>query len=1193
MKTCNVVRVLVSLVLVAGFNSSLAAQDFRGSISGTVKDESGGVLPGASVTVTNTSTNIATALTTNDRGFYQARYLISGTYSVEASLDGFQTVVRSGIEVRVGDSVSLDIVLNLGRKTEVLEITASTPYLDTTSTATGQVIDRQQIAQLPLADGTAYMLTRLAPGILETSDLHFARPMDNANLGGFIANGAKGGNDFTIDGAPNVVSWQQVNYGGERIGFSPPSDAIAEFRVNTLDLDAQQGHTAGANVNLALKSGGNKFHGSGSYFNRSDSRSKNSIFSERSNTALPPRDYDREVVVLSGPIFKDKTFFMVSGEKLYDVTAEPVTYTVPTEKMRHGDFSELLASGIKIYDPLTGTTNRTAFTDNIIPADRLNPIALKLLSYYPLPNQAGKADGSNNYFSNMGRTYDYKAALIRLDHNFTVNQKLAVTGYWNTRQEDRYDWAGEQNGFQVTAGFDNRSNLGGTATYTNMFTSNLIGDLRLSSSKFGEWREPAESFDPVSLGFDAATVALFRGYQYLPRFDIAGGGVTYQTLGSQRSDYSEGRDNPFYNTSFASTLTWALSDHTIRAGYDLRIQKWTLQNYGNMAGRYNFTGAYTRANNSAAIQAGQALAQFLLGIPTSGGNSNIDNNTSGRFQQTYHSLFAHDTWSPISRLTVNFGLRAELDSGLTETHNRNATGFDLTAISPLNAAARAAYAKNPIDEIPADQFQVLGGLVYKGRPIYKSLLSVLPRVGASYQIDRKTVVRGGIGLYSYPYTFDSINQAGYSQQTLLVSTNDSGKTFIADLNDPFPNGLDVPPGSSQGLLTWAGRDLVADAVTMIVNSERKTPVYTRWQLGAQRDLGAGWVVQLDYIGSQGRNLPVRRDLNGLPKEYVSFNAERDTAQETYLTTNVTNPFKGLLPGTTLNGSTIQRQQLLLAYPEFLRVAVMQYNGSDSYNSGQLSLSKRFENGLSVIASYTRSKMTERVSYLNSFDTKLESRTTADDRPNRASVGATVPVPVGKGRKWGDKWGSVMQTIFGDWNVSVSYQYQDGFPLTSFTSGIATGWGHIYFDPTCNAKDLSVGSVGSRNSAGKIIGLDVPAWDTRCFYFHDSKVQTNGVDDPAKQRADTRIAVGTANARYFPTILANMRMPNLHLMDIGISKTFDLPGTVQLLIRLDAINAINYTVYWDPDLNPRSATFGTFRSQRNNPRDIQLGARLTF
>ncbi len=1101
MKTRNVVCILFSLALAAGVQTSVVAQDFRGSIGGTVKDESGGVLPGATVKVTNTETNIAVTVTTDTRGRYQVPYLISGVYAVTASLSGFQSVEETGIQVRVGDSLNVDLVLNLGRATEVLEITASTPYLDTTATATGQVIDRQQIQQLPLGDGTAYMLTRLSPGVVDNSDLHFARPMDNAGLGGFITNGAKGGNDFTIDGAPNVVSWQQVNYGGARVGFSPPADSIAEFRVTTNDFDAQQGHTAGANVNLALRSGGNAFHGAASYFNRSSSRSSTSILQDLSGQKASPEPTTGCSAMVSGPIFRDKTFFMVSAEHLKDVQTEPATYTVPTDKMRNGDFSELLASNIKIYDPLTGTTNRTAFPGNIIPANRLNPIALKLLSYYPHANQAGKADGSNNYFSDQSRPYTYNSALFRLDHNFTVDQKLAVSGYWNKRQEDRYNWAGVQNDFAVSQGFDYRSNFGLTATYTNVLRPNLIGDFRASYAKWGSWQTPAQQFDPATLGFDAATVALFKGYTYLPRFDIASGGVTYATLGSQRSNYEEGSDQPFKSFSVAPTVTWALTDHAIRAGYEMRFQKWALTDNGYMAGRYNFTGTYTSASSSASIQTGQSLAQFLLGIPTSGGNSYIDVNTQGDYTDTVHSLFAQDSWSPTANLTVNFGLRSEMDMGLREAHNRNTTGFDRTSSNPLEAAASAAYAANPIAEIPADQFHVRGGLKYGGSPIYDRIATVLPRASASYMLDRRTVLRGGVGLFSYPYFFDAINQSGFSQSTLLVSTADSGKTFIADLNNPFPNGLGVPPGSSLGLATFAGRDLVSSTTAMLVNSnDRKAPIYTRWQLGVQRDLGAGWMAQLDYIGSRGRNLPVRRDINALPQEYVSFLRYRDAAHESYLSASVPNPFVGLLPNTTLNGKTTTRYQLLRPYPEFLNVAVMEYNGSDAYDSGQLTVSKRFERGLSLIATYTYSKATEKVSYLNAFDTQLESRTSPDDRPKRATVGTTVPIPVGKGRRWGNGWGKVMQAIFGGWNLSGSYQYQQGFPMNATTNGIPIGWGNVYFDPTCDWSKLRMRAVGSKDANGKIIGVQVPAWDTSCFYFHDAAVQT-------KRRGRSREATG--------------------------------------------------------------------------------------
>jgi Carboxypeptidase regulatory-like domain len=1159
-----------------------AAQDVRGSISGVVKDPSGGVLPGVSVTVTNTGSNVSVNTVTDAKGFYQARYLIAGVYSVTAKLAGFQTVIRSGIEVHVSDAVTVPLELGLGRTEQAIVVTAEAPILDSVSAASGQVIDSQQIKELPLADGTAYMLSRLAPGVWETGDLHFSRPADNAGLGSVISNGVKGGNDFTIDGAPNTVSTA-------RVGFSPPADAISEFKVQTNAFDAQQGHTAGAVINLALRSGGNAFQGSASYFNRSSNRSGNSVFAELAGQSVTSRDYNRYSATLSGPVFRDKTFFMASYENLKDLAGEPTTYTVPTLKMRNGDFSELLASNIKIYDPLTGTTNRTAFPNNVIPSSRLNPIAMKLLSYYPAPNQPGNVDGTNNYYSPQDRTYSYQAALGRIDHNFTGSQTLALTGYWNFRTEDRYDWAGPQNGFDVTRGFDIRDNTGATLTYTNTFSADLIGDLRGSYSKFGERRRPEQSFDPATLGFSPATASLFRGYQYLPRFDIAG----FATLGALRSDYSQGFNQPFYNYSVAPTVTYVLGSHTVRAGYDLRIQDWNRTNDGLEAGRYNFTGAYTRQNNSAAIQTGQSFAQFLLGLPTSGGNSYIDVNTDGKFEQRYHALFVHDQWTASQRLTLNLGVRLEVDEGLREQDGRNISGFDLTVSNPLEAAARAAYAKNPIPEIAPGDFHVPGGLVYTGSAIYKTLYSVLPRAAASYLINDKTVLRGGVGLFTFPYNFDAINQTGFSQQTLLVSTDNNGSTFLTDLTNPFPNGLGVPPGSSQGLLTSGGRDLVPDAVTSIINYDRKAPIYTRWQIGTQRDLGKGWAVELDYIGSHGSNLPVRRDLNGLPLQYTSFMRARDTTQEAYLSANVPNPFAGLLPGTTLNGATIQRQQLIRAYPEYLRVAVQDYNGSDSYNAGELAVSKRFDHGLSIIATYTYSKLMDQTNYFNTFDTAPEKRISPDDRPNRATIGLTAPIPFGKGRTWGSNMNGILDAILGGWNVSATYQYQQGYPLSETSGGISTGWRQLYFDPSCDPKKLSMGSVGSKDANGKIIGVQTPAWDVSCFYFHDAAVQTNGVDDPAKQRADPRIALGTTNARYFPSILDNMRMPDLHLIDVGIAKNFELPMHMNLQLRVDFINAINYTVYFTPDMNPRSATFGEFTTQRNNPRDIQVGGRLTF
>lgn len=260
---------MILMLLVVAAPMALA-QDYRGTIKGRIADQSGLELPGVTVTVTNVATNVAQNTVTDAKGFYRVPYLNAGKYDVTAKLTGLQPVARKGIDVNVGSVLTVDLVMSIGVSSEIV-VTGGAPLMDQTSPVTGQVVTREQIKELPLADGTAYMLSRIAPGISETSDLHFSRPGDNANLGGVVANGVRGGNDFTLDGAPNIVS-------DRRVGFSPPSEAISEFKVETNAFDAQSGHTAGAVINLALRSGTNSFHGAASYFNRSSDRTALSPF---------------------------------------------------------------------------------------------------------------------------------------------------------------------------------------------------------------------------------------------------------------------------------------------------------------------------------------------------------------------------------------------------------------------------------------------------------------------------------------------------------------------------------------------------------------------------------------------------------------------------------------------------------------------------------------------------------------------------------------------------------------------------------------------------------------------------------------------------------------------------------------------------------------------------------------------------
>jgi hypothetical protein len=1192
------------LLLASALAAPGGAQDFRGTVMGVVTDSQGAAIPGASVTVTNLGTNVATTVTTDGEGRYRVQYLISGSYSVRVELSGFKSLSRKPIEIRVGDVITVDASLEPGGVEEVIEVVAATPMLNTSSGVTGQVIDSHQIQKLPLGDGTAYMLSRLAPGLSDSSDLHFSRPMDNGNLAGIVAAGAVGGNDFTLDGAPNRVSPNNTtptNNSGV-VGFSPPSDAIAEFKVQTSAFDAQAGQTAGAVVNLALKSGTNALHGVASYYNRDDARAATPLLSQRAGSEKPTRSYNRYTGMLSGPIAKDRTFFMVSYEHLRDVQPEPATYTVPTLRMRAGDFSEF---GTSIYDPFSASgpnNQRSPFPGNAIPTDRINPIAAAYAALYPEPNRPGTED---NYFTNQLRPYDYDAVLGRIDHNFNSEHKLFLNAYWNKRREDRYNWAlgaanatgeGAIDGFEVTHGYDYRSNLGATLGVTSMLSNTLLLDVRAGFSRFGEWRRPAQEFDPASLGFSPETAALFGDYQYLPfftfgRFSTTNQNSTIASLGAQRSDWGAGFDRPFYNVSFAPTLSRLWGSHSVRAGYELRYRRWDITNAPYGAGRYHFSGAYTRANNAAPLNdPGQVFAQFLLGLPTTGTNtvanpgstgSQFEIAANGDYRQTSHGLFLQDDWQINRKLTVNLGVRLELEQPLSEAQDENLGGFDATIASPIEATALANYASNPIPEIPVSAFQVKGGVRFADGPIYNTLAKVLPRGAFAYQLGDKTVIRGGAGLFSYPFYFDAGNQAGFSQPTGVITTTNNGASFLTDLSNPVPSGaLIEPAGSAPGPASSLGLTLGT-----IVPSERKTPYYTRWQIGFQRDLGAGWVVEAFYVGSRGRHLPVTRELNQLPIEFLSDSRIRDTAHESYLAAQVPNPFQGLLPGTSLNGPTISRGQLLRLYHQFLAgalngavsgtgtisVGTEEYVGSDRYDAGTIRIEKRFSNGNSLLATYTRSRLRDKLNYLNPSNGILEDRISPNDRPNRVTAGATFALPFGRGRKWGSGWSGATEAILGGWSLSGTYQYQTGFPLQ---------WNNnTYYDPNLDPNELR-SNIGEKTEQG-IAGLDYPAWDTSGFYI-----------DGGSGRSDSRIQLGN-NIRYFPSTLAHVRTHDLHLMDLGLYKTFSLPRAMELQLRVEAINALNYTVLWNPNLDPRNANFGLVSQDRNNPRDIQIGARLTF
>src|SRR5262245_21843414 len=368
-----------------------AAQDFRGAITGRIVDSSGAVLPGVTVTATNVATNVASTTSSNTEGAYTIPYLTPGTYTVLAELSGFKKLSRERLDVRIGDRLVVDLRLEVGQVEETVMVTATSPLLEIGSASVGQVIDEKRISLMPLSDGNPFVLSRLVPGVAFTGDLKFSRPFDNAGTSGINADGASGGNEFTLDGSPNMTS-------GRRVAFVPPAGAVQQFKVGTATFDAGDGHTAGAIVNVTLKSGTNSLKGEGYYYVRRDELSATDFFVNKSGSTKPDLKYDRPGGFLGGPIRSNRTFFFGAVEWLYDTFPEPLPQTVPTQAMRSGDFSALLAQGTIIYDPATATqvggrVVRQPFPNNVIPANRINPIAAKLLQYYPLPNQAADNQG--------------------------------------------------------------------------------------------------------------------------------------------------------------------------------------------------------------------------------------------------------------------------------------------------------------------------------------------------------------------------------------------------------------------------------------------------------------------------------------------------------------------------------------------------------------------------------------------------------------------------------------------------------------------------------------------------------------------------------------------------------------------------------------------------------------------------------
>ena len=1182
--------VFLTLVAVA---SVAGAQEFRGSVLGRIIDPLGGVIVGATVTLTNVDTNAAQKVVTTERGVWQALYLSPGSYRVTVESPGFKSATRT-ISVSVGSRLELDMTLELGAETVVVEVVAETPLLEQRSASAGQVVDGRRISELPLGNGVAYTLVQLAPGVQFDGNLLNTKPADGGNLNAVTVSGIGAANEFTLDGAPNMTAVSKTNgsSGDSRaqdVGFSPPADAVQEFKVETFSVDAQQGHNAGAYVNVSLKSGTNKLRGTGSYFNRDESRAAQDYFRQRTGQQKDDITYHRGTFTLGGPIARDKTFFFFAYERIRDAVPEALLLNTLSEAERRGDFSQLLAAGIRIYDPLTarldanGRVVRDPFPNNIIPQSRLNPIALKYVNLLPLPNNTAFQGplGEQNFTTENPRVLDYDSETIRVDHQFNANHRSFIRYIRYRRDNVRNRWtdtdASGSNARRQTqaVNLDHLAVLN-DKTLLNVRASGAYYDdiLRLNSLGYAS---------AADLGFSTSVLNTLGNPDYLPHFQVG----SLRPLA--QANQATGWNTPNYVYMFQATLTKLLNGHSVKTGYEFRLNQANSDYRGFAGGTFTFAATYAKESDTSPNLFGQDRAALLLGMPTSG---SIDRNEAMANQMVYHGMFVQDDWRVNDRLTLNLGLRYEVELPTYERDNRNVWAFDATSPSPIEEAAKAAYAANPIPELSPSQFQVKGGLQFVAdaqgnvispdgsRGYWKAdLNNILPRLGFAFKIDEKTSFRGGWGLFTMPIGLFGIYPAGYSIATSMVPTLDRGLTFQADLNNPFPTGVQTPTGSSAGLGTNLGLALGAGGqqgfgADLLSNREFRNPQVQRWELSLQRELPGRLLLEARYAGSRSRGLMTQDDFAPLPNQYLSTLPLRDQATINALGRSVPNPFRNLLPGTGLNGATTTVSRLLTPYPHFNSITMWYNRGEYDFQGASLSVAKRFSKGYSVLAHYSFSRGRERTSKLNPGDTEYEETIGSQSVPHRIAGSGILELPFGRGRKFGSGWSAPLEALLGGWQIQGTYSYSTGKPIV---------WGNIYYDGDLGRLTMRRVDKNAMNTA---------VFDVANFYLHDAAVQTNGVDDPVKQRADSRIQLAS-HYRTLPTMFGSLREQSRHITDFSAIKNFRFGNRFSLQVRLEALNAFDFQIFGPVNTNPASIDFGKVTDVANQPREIQLGVRFSF
>jgi hypothetical protein len=1143
-----------------------AAQDYRARVQGTILDESKAALPGVTVTLRNNATGVEATRTTDGEGRYIFDFVDPGIYTIAAELEGFNRTEQKDVRVQQRGDVTVELTMTVGRLTETVTVSAASMMVQFNTSSSDLTLEKQLIDQVPLSGRNPYTLSTLDPTLtLMAGNPEQNRPYHHAYANEYDAGGGtRRANDVLLDGVPLGASF--------KTSYTPSMDAVEEITVSKNSVDAENGYSLGGIISLNMKSGTNTVRGSGYYFMRDPALN---AISDPTVRIRPGQDTDdlkgTELKMYGGtlgaPIVRNRIFSFTSFEQWDDNKPLTIVRTVPTELERQGDFSQSVLNGRvrAIYDPWSSVRNaagvvvRTPFSGNVIPTDRLDPVAIKMLQDLPLPNQPGNVD---NWQGTVTEKTDYWNFSQRVDVNFSDNLKFfarygqfkanlyqqnpTAAGFFPLSGSNRYGMSIAADTVWITS---NRMTVNFRGSYYNMTDefynpSLLLGEDGLVNYWPSEWYSSLYT----------------SGYAYYPALDVFSGTQSSNTTNRLGRLGREWYQHPDAWTMSARVNRYQ-GDHNMKFGGELR-------SYYGEAARFEpinlvFNSALT-ANSSDSpnvVNSGNQWATFMLGA--------LDANTSARLvplqnpDQRGYAAYFQDDYHVNDRLTVNLGLRWEYEPGPTDADNRMSQRLDLTNPIPEMQATPPGMNAQALSLMASKGYSYLynGAWVFTSEDdphIWHSTpWNVLPRVGVNYRIGTDSVLRAAYARYMMPAATvrdslgDFVNQyTGFAQTTTTLGlANGRPRQTLAN---PFPanvNPVIEPYGQAYGRYTGLGSAVSLDQY------ELRPQVNDRFTMSFQKEIVLGTILELNYFYNFGWRVPYTLNLNMMDP---AFRYENRTA----ITQQVANPFYNYLtpdkfPGQLRNSRTVALSALLVPYPQYGAITQTNTDGRQMRTSTlEIRAQRPFKDGFSFLVAYAYNKE-KRQEWFNDLKEYEALQTGGESgwewRPtnspvHRVTAAVTYELPFGRGRAVGTDWPAALDALLGGWQITGTTRYYSGQLLLFQNSYVVSG----------NPK------------------LDDP---TRDRWFDTSKFS---VADSYAPRS---------NPWYFDGLTG----PSTFMTDMTLTKMFALGQRYRLEARIEAYNAFNEIVWDNPDLILSSANFGkvTRKQLAYSGREMQVGLRFIF